>query len=274
MESTIKIKDKICKIDVFGKNDMCSNVIINKLLWEPKVCGWLSEKINDKTIYFDIGSYLGTHVCVAQLLGAEKIYAYDCNKLVTDKLNNTILLNNWNNVIVNNIGLSNKKDKLKFKIIDWNISASYIVETHNEHYSNPIQVDDINVDQLNSLIDLNIFSLDNNFVVKIDVEGHELNTLEGMSYLLKDIRTTNLIIELAPLLLKDFNTIISVIDLIISYGFIKINIIFDVLKHPWGGPVIDNSGRVSIDRDSLISRLKKPINEGKPSLLEVSFEKE
>ena len=116
---------------------------------------------------------------------------------------------------------------------------------------------------LDNLIDTNDIYTEN-IVIKIDVEGHEFNALNGMKNILNDIRTNKIIIELNPST-TIYNTLINIIDYLIKLKFIEIKLLFDISKDNWYGEEIDIFNPISITYDEL--KLKLLSN----SIVEVVF---
>jgi FkbM family methyltransferase len=232
--ATINYRGKRCLINTYGAPDYISSSLLNNNIWEPRVANIIHELCSAEGTYFiDIGSNIGAHSCIARLAGASKIIAFECNPNTYNIINNTIKLNGWSNAIVHNIALSDNEAIVPFNIVQDNIGASYIPTTHIGWNSATIEheggvkaakFDTLNIDLLGA----------NNIVVKIDIEGHELNALNGMDTLLSNEKLSSIITEINP-----FCTTIDIIQQIIAllnrYGFINIKLLFSVPNDPWAG---------------------------------------
>ncbi|MBL4674837.1 MAG: FkbM family methyltransferase [Mucilaginibacter sp.] len=131
--------------------------------------------------FIDIGANAGLHSLVAAkaLNGKGKVYAFEPTPKTIKRLTENVELNNLSeHISVQPVGLSNQNGELKLNLADngydaWN---SFVNLTHiavSNHVNVPVITFDSFVQDNN--IDISEISL-----VKIDVEGWEINVLEGM----------------------------------------------------------------------------------------------
>ncbi len=128
-------------------------------------------------ILIDIGANIGNHsIYFSEYF--KKIYAYEPNPATFQLLNfNSKFVCKKNNIFPKMIGLSNKKNLLNFEINNSNLGASKIIKNKSQSKR---QIISIKVDKLDD-----IFSDANKVaVIKIDVEGHELEALKGAEKLI------------------------------------------------------------------------------------------
>ena len=258
----IKFNNNKCIIDTFGETDIISDIILKNNIWEPNVSSYIKQNVKNCT-FIDIGCNIGFHSCIALLSDVNYVYAFECNPKTFNKFKNTIFLNGFNNINLKNIGISDSKKTYIFNEVEGNIGASHIVDTHIGWNGNVNRIEDITTDLLDNLIDTNDIYTEN-IVIKIDVEGHEFNALNGMKNILNDIRTNKIIIELNPST-TIYNTLINIIDYLIKLKFIEIKLLFDISKDNWYGEEIDIFNPISITYDEL--KLKLLSN----SIVEVVF---
>jgi FkbM family methyltransferase len=140
-----------------------------------------------KDLVIDVGAHIGKYTILAAKL-SKKVIAIEPNKENFTILERNIRLNRLNNVYALNLAAFNKNSKLKL----------YIGDTSGQHsifkkYGNYQSVDGIKLDSLFKR--LNIKKVD---LIKIDVEGAELQVLLGMLEYLKKRRVKNIIIEVKP----------------------------------------------------------------------------
>ena len=141
--------------------------------WEPKIAKILSDNAKEGTVAIDMGAYIGTHtMTLVDAVGKKgKVYVFEPQTWAYNGILKTIKKNNIKNAKVFNVGMSDKKGSLKF-CSDFSGSSSICSERRqskkvwNEIYTIPV-------------ITLDSLKLKNVSIMKIDVEGHELNALMG-----------------------------------------------------------------------------------------------
>jgi len=109
---------------------------------------------------------------------AKKAVGFDANPNNINLVNNFILKNNFlkNRLKAINLGVSDKKDKLLFYYNDENDGCGSFIKSNTKFKQ---EIDVVNID---SYFKKDKFDFD---LVKIDVEGFELNVLKGMKIILK-----------------------------------------------------------------------------------------
>lgn len=225
----IKFNGNECLIDTFGKVDMVTAALNGVNIWEPNVATVIKLFcLNNKTTFLDIGSNIGVHTCHAKLSNADQIFSFECNPFTIEKLKNTVNINKWENVEIIGLGLSNEKNTFDFKHINNHISGSFIINTHDYTNSEIGTIIKVNVDKFNNVFDMSRIPAENKILIKMDIEGHELEALNGMSNVLSDFRLNNVIIELNTGI-SSFDKLKGIIDLLKTYNFITYKII---TKHP------------------------------------------
>tara|TARA_B100000989_G_scaffold290476_1_gene263676 strand:+ start:1074 stop:1763 length:690 start_codon:yes stop_codon:yes gene_type:complete len=141
-------------------------------------------KCDDNSL--DIGSNIGFYtILFASLSKKGIVYSFEANSENFDKLSKNIKLNEINNVRHFNRAVSNDSSyKYLISTKDINAGGHYISLTPEKKYEKVHTID------LNNTLNKDIFFQ----IVKIDVEGHEIEVLKGMSNILKR-NTKFLIIE-------------------------------------------------------------------------------
>jgi FkbM family methyltransferase len=140
---------------------------------------------NDNEVYVDIGAYDGDSI--AKFIEStptgkyKKIYAFEPNKISYSKL---CLIKNWiPNLETFNLAASNQNATLKFNPAGGSMAARL-------HQNNDI----INEDNLINISAIKLDDVLNDVTfIKIDVEGFEVDVIEGASKLIKNCKPTMVI---------------------------------------------------------------------------------
>lgn len=121
----------------------------------------------------DIGANIGNHsICFAKKF--KNVFAFEPNPITYELLKiNSAYAAEYKNVVPFNFGLSDMERRLPFDINPGNIGGSAVIEGNSRSPNGSIIIDVKALDQLDELKEVSIG------LVKIDVEGHELQVLKG-----------------------------------------------------------------------------------------------
>ena len=154
------------------KNSVVARAHFKGRSWEQKIAELLTKHGKKGTTAVDMGAYLGTHtMALVDVVGTRgKVVTFEPQPWAFDCIKKTLKKNDIKNVRVINAGVSDKKGSIRF-CSDASGSSSVCQERRpsdkwKEVYDIPI-------------ITLDSLKLKNVSVMKIDVEGHELNALKG-----------------------------------------------------------------------------------------------
>jgi FkbM family methyltransferase len=176
----------------FSKTDGIFISLRKKNTWESNVTKLMLKKFNQKNIdtFIDIGANIGYYT----LLFARKnikTYSFEPNLENYDILSKNLKINNFNNSIIYNLGLSDSIGELKFYYSkEKSGHGSFnknIVKKQNLNLCKKIKVDKLD----------NINIEGENIMLKIDIEGFELNAINGMLKLLDSTKIKVFCIEIS-----------------------------------------------------------------------------
>lgn len=198
--------------DFLGKQ-IISNGLFEKetILLVERITLDLKKEINNKSVFVDIGANIGNHTCYLAR-HFEKVISFEPSPLISKILNANVLLNNLESqVTLIEKALSNEKNILEFytnKGTD-NLGGSSLIKERciNE---NGVKVEVEKGD--NVLEELLIFD-DKITLIKIDVEGHEFEVLQGLT------RTINKHLPIIVFETENGEKTISCLNLLKSEGY-------------------------------------------------------
>lgn len=150
---------------------------------------FLSLALPGMTI-FDVGANLGIYTLMAaKRVGARGVvHAFEPTPRIVKKLQDNIRLNHFSNVIVNQVAVSNTRGTAQFFIHDEDDRSS-LAPISGTAISVPlITLDDYVAQQGISHLDL----------MKLDVEGAEVQVLNGSKRLLSGPRAPTILLEINP----------------------------------------------------------------------------
>lgn len=179
------------KINVSGfiffvhKNDTCiADCLKTGVLYEKFALSYLKKFIDPDKNILDIGSNIGTHTVIYSTYTRKTVYSFEPQKVLFDILNLNVATNNCKNVKTYNFGASNKNCSYNMNC-DYSSKmnqGAFCIIGDNLEYENKVIIECKQLDQLD---------VTNIGYVKIDVEGHEFETLQGM---------INILVENKPVL--------------------------------------------------------------------------
>jgi FkbM family methyltransferase len=165
------------KVNCSYKKNKLSNTLIKKCTFtdvsELKIINKIS-KIK-QLLFIDCGANYGFYsLYAASLSKNNKIFAYEASLDVFNSLKENIILNNFCNIEYKNLAVAEEKGKKLFLNLGINDGESSLVQS-DFNKKDVIEVTTTSLDQ-----ELRNFNL-NNFlsIIKIDVEGGELNVMKG-----------------------------------------------------------------------------------------------
>ena len=167
-------------------------VIIKDNDYEKEVLNFVVKNINQKSIFLDVGANEGIFSIIASKKNINgKTYAFEPQKLLISVIKKNLRVNQIKNCKIINAGLGSGNFKSYINLYpDLNTGASSIIRPYR--FSNKKQ--SINISSLDYFIKKNniIGKID---LIKIDVEGYEIQVIKGMKNLLKNNRIKNILVD-------------------------------------------------------------------------------
>ena len=167
---------------VFKGNDLISNHL-KKALYEDDLhqlaLKLLLDKPNGKVL--DIGANLGTFcIPLAQKIPQLKFHAFEPQRIVSYQLGANVIINSLDNVFINTNALSDKYDVLNPIMPDYSVEGNIgAFSIDAEVRKNDYECSSRGVIQEIVTYPLDDFVFTDVKLIKIDVEGHELEVLKG-----------------------------------------------------------------------------------------------
>lgn len=182
-------------------------------LHEKRVTELLVDALQNATCFVDVGTNLGWYTCMAAThMPQGRVYGFELDDLNFSLLKRNLQMNSCTNVEVYNVAVSDGPGEVRYA----------------RPQNNPSPIFKLAVDGTGSdLITVKSISLDDFCgtagarpqVMKIDVEGAEMQVLKGMSRILKDVRPI-LFLEVHPYTLPTFHTSVGeVLALLVKNGY-------------------------------------------------------
>ena len=126
----------------------------------------------------DIGANIGNYtIALKHNYVKSTVHSFEPNTINANRLLKNISLNNFEGIQVNQIGLSDKKGELKLYFDDKNMGAATLAENAGSQHET------ILIDTLDNYCAAN--SINNIDLLKIDIEGGEINCLKGGKVILE-----------------------------------------------------------------------------------------
>lgn len=224
-------------LDSYDVNsDYVSQIINTYGCWEPIMTNvMLNILTKESGTCLDIGTFIGYYTFLFAKYG-NKTIGFEADEITYGKLLNTKNRNNMNNIITYNNAVSSENNKvLNFhhSQLETNVGGSCI--TSHEGNSKVITV------KLDSIIEAN--NIDKILILKIDVEGHELDCIKGFEKGLKNRIAKYIFLESSPKMVG-IDESVKIVDTIINAGYKcydlgiqesgELNIFknYDYTKHP------------------------------------------
>jgi FkbM family methyltransferase len=154
--------------------------------YEKPTLKFISKLLKEGDTTIDVGANVGLMSLIfAKCIGnSGKVFSFEPEPNNNAALLNNIKLNSFSNISVSNSALSNKKGVLKFYLSNDNNSGTHSLYYNSEKLSTDfIEVQALPFDEF--IVGKNISDIK---LIKIDVEGAEIDVIEGMKMTLQSLK--------------------------------------------------------------------------------------
>ena len=189
-------------------------------------------------VAFDVGANVGL-ISAALSKNFEKVYSFEPDPRCHDLFYSNLEANCARNVNLHKIGLSSKEGTLAFNL-GTEVGHSTLEAAHITHLESSISIKSRTLDSFTK--ELGISRID---LLKIDVEGHELDVLVGATSLLGERAIRKIIFEhSASLFEAQSRDTLEVFNLLTKFGY---------LITTFDGTPVSPEGLVSIGQTDLVA---------------------
>ena len=183
---------------------------------EKVVTEMLIEALRSAKCFVDVGAHLGWYTCIAaKHMPCGSVYGFEMDDLSFALLEQNISINNFTNVEVYNVAVSDFPGVVSYKRDTKRPSPTFRIQA-NEKKSEAAGSVSVNSVKLEEFFKNKGIVPD---VIKVDVEGAEMNVLIGMRQTLRNYKPI-LFLEIHPSNLCYFNTSTSaILSLLTENGY-------------------------------------------------------
>ena len=187
---------------------------------EPAVTYSLVEEFKKAEVFFDVGTHLGFYTCIAgKMMPMGQVVGFEMDVLSFQLLEENVRLNQLDNVTIHNTAVVAMPGTVRYPT-NTTPNAGLSIQTDITTKNNCIEVAATSID---SYCEENTLTPD---LIKIDVEGAEIQVLKGMANTLRQY--PKLYIELHENLLPNFDSSIQeVITLLHDAGYQT----YEIIEH-------------------------------------------
>jgi len=167
----------------------CCTLVMD--LYEPLMTDIFKKSLKRGDIVVDVGAYIGYYSLLAsRIIGSEgKVYAFEPEPQNWSLLNKNIELNGYNNILPLQKAVSKECGTTRLFISRWGTSHSLKGQDTGKGF---IDVETTSLDE---------FFKDKNHpidIIKMDVEGAEMDALLGMGRIIKQNKNLKMFVEFRP----------------------------------------------------------------------------
>ncbi len=186
-------------------------------IYETDETKLIKSLLRPGSIFIDGGANIGYFTVIAAAIvgNTGKVYSFEPVPWLNDILSSNIAINHFSNVVISNVALSSFSG-----ITDLYVSEVGAINGAASMASSPRRQARISVETISLDEYLRNLGADHVDLIKLDIEGAEVQALKGAYELLSRPDAPALIVEVNPFLLQRLNIPIEMIEHIITgYGY-------------------------------------------------------
>ena len=183
LPNTVITQSKDCQFIVFDKPDIISNSLRDGKGYEFHLVDISKSLIGDVEdgCVLDIGANLGSYsIPLAKHFPNLQFFLFEPQRIIYYQLCGNIIINSLSNIIAVQLGISDEQ-----KIIQTTV-PNYLTETNTGAFSlddevrqNQYECSSVGGNEIMNIVTLDMMNIKDIRLIKIDVEGLELNVLKG-----------------------------------------------------------------------------------------------
>ena len=196
------------KLKVWDDDTCVGAVLLTKGEYEPFETQILLSKAQGKTV-FDVGANIGYYTVQLGKV-AKKVVGFEPDREIRELLEENLRINALGNMDIRSLALGAREGEIGFRVNRVHRGKSAITVRDEYDYSVQVQTLDNFIDQSGIQPD----------IIKVDIEGAEIDMLKGGKSFLSSAKDLQLFLEYNPDSLKDFGYQgKDMINLLLEYGF-------------------------------------------------------
>jgi len=141
-----------------------------------------SELEKDKSMIIDVGANIGNHSMFFSEL-VDSVIAIEPNPICNNLIHASLMFNNISNISVIQKALSSHTGKATLNFPASDLGSGSLLDSDSKGFENSFEVE---TDTLDNILALKITKDEHIKLIKIDVEGHELEILKGAKTILNE----------------------------------------------------------------------------------------
>ena len=186
------------KLFLNNKDNFLSRDLAFHKVWEPEITKLVKEIIKEDQVVIDVGANIGYFTTLfSKLVGKSgKVFSFEPAPNNFEFLKKNVSLNNLQNVTICQMAASDISEKQNLFLSTWNFGDNRLFEKPRDERDlerKQVQVETVRLDEIiHEKIDF----------IKIDVQGFELQVINGAKKLFDNNNDLKMIFEFYPHLLK------------------------------------------------------------------------
>jgi FkbM family methyltransferase len=167
-----------------------------KIWWEIYMLKYFMKYYKKNTNVIDIGANIGSHTLLLSEIVSPNNKIYSFEPVYADIVEKNVKANHLNNVVIFNEGVGKKNEEINIDIFNRNCPINFGKFSLINNYKNPTSLSKNTLNKCKpskkniKIVTLDSKKLNNISLIKIDVEGMELDVLEGAIETIKNNRPT------------------------------------------------------------------------------------